>query len=191
MEALTVSRALGDTRSMGFALAGLGEVALRQGETRRAHQLVEESLELRRQLGNKWGIGVSLGISGWIAMHEGNWQQAAARLGESLAVRREIGDQSGIAWCLERLAEVAVANGQMEKGTRLFGAGAALRAAIKSVVDSVDRPDHENKLARLREALGEERFMEAWEDGLTLALDQAVASALEPLPASSPENPAA
>jgi tetratricopeptide (TPR) repeat protein len=179
VDALGLSRDLGDTRSIGFELAGLGEVALRQGDYTRATQLVEESLELRRQLGNKWGVGVSLGILGWIAMREEKWDRATARLGESLEVRQEIGDQSGSAWCLERLAAVAMAHGQTEKAARLFGAGAALRAAIRSVIDPADQPAYNSKILSLRRELGKERFKTIWDEGHALVLEQAVAYALE------------
>jgi tetratricopeptide (TPR) repeat protein len=179
MEALALSRDLGDTRNIAFELSGLGEVALRQQDYARATQLVEESLELRRQLGNKWGVGVSLGILGWIAMREEKWDLAIIRLGESLDVRREIGDQSGCAWCLERLAAVAMEQGQPEKAARLFGAGAALRAAIRSVIDPADQPAYDSKILSLRKELGKERFKVVWEEGGTMSLEQAVAYALE------------
>jgi predicted ATPase/class 3 adenylate cyclase len=179
VEALALSRDLEDTRNIAFELSGLGEVALRQKDYVRAAQLVEESLELRKQLGNKWGVGVSLGILGWIAMREKKWDRATARLGESLEVRREIGDQSGSAWCLERLAAVAMAQGQTEKAARLFGAGAALRASIRSVIDPADQPAYDSKVLTLRKELGKERFTTIWDEGRSLALDQAVAYALE------------
>jgi predicted ATPase/class 3 adenylate cyclase len=179
VEALTISRDLGDTRHIAFELAGLGEVALRQQDYARATQLVEESLELRRQLGNKWGVGVSLGILGWVAMREEKWERAIARLNESLAVRREIGDQSGSAWCLERLAAVAMAQGLAEKAARLFGAGSALRASIQSVIDPADQPAYESKISSLRRELGQERFTAVWDEGRALALERAVAYALE------------
>ena len=179
MEALALSRDLGDTRNIAFELSGLGEVALRQQDYVRATQLVEESLELRRQLGNKWGVGVSLGILGWVAMREEKWDRAIARLGESLEVRREIGDQSGSAWCLERLAAVAMAQGQTEKAARLFGAGAALRASIRSVIDPADQPAYDSKISSLRRELGKERFTAVWDEGRALALERAVAYALE------------
>jgi tetratricopeptide (TPR) repeat protein len=152
---------------------------LRQGETLRANQLLEESLELRRQLGNKWGVGVSLGILGWIAMREGNWNRAIARLSESLEVRQEIGDLGGCAWCLERLAEVAQALGQADKAVHLFGAGEALRESIRSVIDPVDQLEYENKINALRAESGEEQFIAMWEEGRSLTLEQAVAYALE------------
>jgi non-specific serine/threonine protein kinase len=154
-------------------------VALRQQDYARATQLVEESLELRRQLGNKWGVGVSLGILGWVAMREEKWERAIARLNESLAVRREIGDQSGSAWCLERLAAVAMAQGLAEKAARLFGAGSALRASIQSVIDPADQPAYESKISSLRRELGQERFTAVWDEGRALALERAVAYALE------------
>ena len=178
-EALVLSRELGDTRSMGFELSGLGEVALRQGDYKRAAQLVEESLKLRRQLGNKWGIGVSLGTLGWVAMRQGDRKRAIARLGESLSVRQEIGDKGGCAWCLERLAEIALAQSHAEKAVRLFSAAAALRDSIGSVIDPVDQPQYERRLASMRAGLGEERFEAAWDEGRTLTLEQAIAHALE------------
>jgi tetratricopeptide (TPR) repeat protein len=178
-EALAISRELEDTRSIGFELSGLGEVALRQGDTRRAARLVEESLELRRNLGNKWGVGVSLGILGWIAMREGDWNRAIERLSESLEVRKEIGDQSGSAWCLERLAEVALAQGQTEKAVRLFGAGAALRESINAVIDPADQSEYASKLSSLRTESGDERFVAMWDEGRALTLEQAVEYALE------------
>ncbi len=178
-EALALSRELGDTRSMGFELSGLGEVALRQGDYKRAARLVEESLQLRRQLGNKWGIGVSLGTLGWVAMRMGDRKRAIARLGESLSVRREIGDKGGCAWCLERMAEIALARANGEKAVRLFGAAAALRASIGSVIDPVDQPQYERRLASMRAGLGEEQFNAAWDEGRALTLEQAIVHALE------------
>jgi tetratricopeptide (TPR) repeat protein len=170
---------LEDTRSIGFELSGLGEVALREGDYARATRLLEESLQLRRQLGNKWGVGVSLGTLGWIAIHEGDWKRAVARLGESLEIRQEIGDKGGSAWCLERLAEVALAQQRAEKAVRIFGAAAALRESLGSVIDPVDRSEYEDRLASLRAELGEEQFASAWEGGRALPLEQAVGYALE------------
>jgi hypothetical protein len=178
VEAFLISRDLSDTRRIGFELAGLGEVALRQGDYQNATQLVEESLVLRKQLGNKWGIGVSLGILGWIAMRMEKWEDAKARLGESLQVRQEIGDLSGSAWCLERLAAVVQAQEQKEKAVRLFGAGAELRASIRSVIDPSDKPAYESKLRSLQAELGKDRFAALWAEGRTLSLEQAVDIAL-------------
>jgi len=178
-EAWSISRELGDTRSIAFELSGLGEVALRQGDYQRATKLVEESLELRRQIGNKWGIGVSLGTLGWAAMRAGDWKRAVARLCESLDVRREIGDKGGSAWCLERLGEIAIAQERAENAVRLYGAASALRASIGSVIDPVDLPDYESRLTSLVAALGEPRFVAAWDEGGALTLQQAVALALE------------
>jgi predicted ATPase len=177
-EALILHRELGDTRGIGFALSGLGEVALRQGDYPRAARLVEESLGLRRQVGNKWGVGVSLGTLGWVAMRQGDWKRAVTRLGESLEVRREIGDKGGSAWCLERLAEIALAQGDGEKAVRVFGAASTLRASIGSVMDPVDQPEYDAKLASLREQLGEKRFEAAWGEGTALTREQAIALAM-------------
>jgi tetratricopeptide (TPR) repeat protein len=164
---------------MGFELAGLGEVALRQGQFKRATQLVEESLLLRRQLDNKWGIAVSLGILGLIAIREGDWKAAEARLAESLGLRMEIGDQSGCAWCLEHLAAVKMAQGQAEKAIRLSGAASALRASVHSVIDPVDQLEYKTRLRSLRTKIGPARFADLWKEGHEMTLEQAVSFADE------------
>jgi len=175
---LVISRELEDTRSIGFELSGLGEVALRLGDYERARKLLEESLELRRQLGNKWGIGVSLGTLGWVAIREGDWERALARLGESLEVRQEIGDKGGSAWCIERLAEVALAQGNPEKAVRLLSAAATLRISIGSVIDPVDQPEYQSRRNGLRTQLGQQGFAALWEEGRALSLEQAISYAL-------------
>lgn len=177
--ALAVSREIGDKFSIAFELAALGEVAVRQGDYRRATDLLEESLDLRRQMDHKWGVGVCLGTLGWVAMRQEDWGKAKARLGESLEVRHAIGDKGGCAWSLERLAEVAEARGELERAVRILAAAAALRSSIDSAMDGADRPAYEQRVAGLREKLGEGIFSAVWSEGNAMTIAQAVAFALE------------
>ena len=79
---------------------------------------------------------------------------------------------------LENLAYVALGQGEPERAARLLGAAAALRAARWTPILPVDRPEHEDQVARTRAALGEPAFTAAWVAGRAMTLEDALAFAL-------------
>jgi predicted ATPase/DNA-binding CsgD family transcriptional regulator len=194
-ESLTQCRGLGDQGLFAQALAGRGELAVRQGLYPQAATLLEESLDLRRALGEQWGIAISLGSLGWVALRQHDFKRMRERLSESLSIRVETGDAGGSAWCLEKLAEAALLQGQavpaarrvayFQRAARVFGAAATLRARLNAMMDSVDQPEFERRLAELRAALGQEGFAGAWAKGGAMTLEQAADDAL-----AEPESPA-
>jgi non-specific serine/threonine protein kinase len=166
---------------LAFALAGLGELAVRQEQYERATQLLDESLALQREIGSKWDIGAVLGSLGWVALRQRDFKRMLVLLRASLTARMEIGDRGGIAWCLEKLAEAASLQNQPERAVRVFGAAAALRAPVNSVIDPVDQPEYDRLIAALRATLGEEAFAAAWAEGRALTLERAIEVALAEL----------
>jgi tetratricopeptide (TPR) repeat protein len=186
-KALDLYREGGDKYGAAFTLAGLGEIATRLGYLPRASAILEESLKLRREMGDKWGIGVSSGTLGWIAIQEGDYSRARQVLGESLSVRNEIGDKGGMAWCLEKLAEVAKLEGVAERAVTLYGAASALRRSTGSVIDPVDQPEYERRLAELRGEVGKPYFEAAWKTGEGFNQQERMTYSLQdfPPPASS------
>ncbi|MBI5714097.1 MAG: tetratricopeptide repeat protein [Chloroflexi bacterium] len=194
-EALAINRRLEDKRKTTFTLSGLAEVAARQGKLEVASRLIEECLALRREIGHKWGIGGSLGMWAWIAMHQRDWDTALIRLRESIGVRKEIGDKGGIAWCLERLAEVAMENNALARAVQIFGAASALRGSMGSVIDPVDQPEHDLRIATLHKKLNEENYSAVWNAGRTMTMEQAIEYALaeqvevQPSASAQPHDP--
>ncbi len=174
-EALEMYEQIGRQSGMGFALSGLGEVYLRQGQVGRAQEFLNRSLEIRRRLGDKWGMAATLGSIAWANILEDDLEQARHVLKESLFIRQEIGDKGGSAWCLEKLAEIADATGGTEDSVRLYGFAHALRESIQSVVDPVDQPAYEERLETLRSSLGAERFDALWESGASASISDLVA----------------
>jgi non-specific serine/threonine protein kinase len=186
-EALGLFQEIGHVSLLGFTLAGLGELAIRQGQYERATQLLEESLAIRKQHGHKWGIGATLGALGWVALLQHDIHQMKKWLGKSLALRMEIGDKGGIAWCLEKLAEAKIVQAQFQDAAKIFGHAEALRTPIGSVIDPADQADYNRIIAGLRMALGEEAFIAAWEKGATMHLEEVIEFALAE-PESSSES---
>jgi DNA-binding CsgD family transcriptional regulator len=70
---------------------GLGELALADGETDRATELVTEALRLKIELDDRMGIAVALDCLARIALAEGRPERATVLLGAGLAIWDAIG----------------------------------------------------------------------------------------------------
>jgi uncharacterized protein HemY len=152
----------------------LGEIAVRTGDYALASAYLNESLAIRRSLGNRWGIAATLGTLGWAAMRQGDYVKAENSFSESLQVRRAIGDKGGMAWCLERFAEISFEQQDYLRSVRFFAAADLLRKSVGSVIDPVDQPEYNRKISILASELGEQPFLQAWDEGQHLDLDQII-----------------
>jgi DNA-binding CsgD family transcriptional regulator len=91
-----------------------------------------------------------------------------------------------VAHGLANLAMVAAAAGHAERAARLFGAAEATHELIGNPVKEPERSIYERSIARARGGLSPDRFQAAWSAGRSLALEQAVAEALEPIDLTGP-----
>jgi non-specific serine/threonine protein kinase len=181
-ESLAQKRALGDRAGMADSLNIAGLVARDEGDYARARALFEESLALMRALGRTWGVVIALSNLGHLALRQGDAARATALLGESLRVAGELGAKWSIAYCLEGLAAVAAGRGQAERAARLWGAAEALREAISAPLPPNLAPYQAGLVAAARAHAGEDEWAGAWTAGRALALEEAIAEALEEPP---------
>jgi hypothetical protein len=114
-----------------------------------------------------------------VALHQGDCQKAAGLFAESLTLFREQGDKKGIAECLAGLAGVAGVKGKADRAASLFGAAEAAREALGVVLWPANRIDHDRNVATIRAQLNGAAFAATWAEGRAMALEQAVAYALE------------
>jgi predicted ATPase/class 3 adenylate cyclase/DNA-binding CsgD family transcriptional regulator len=77
----------------------------------------------------------------------------------------------------ECLAALAISAGSHREAARLLGAAEAARRRMGSVRLKTLDADHEARVARLRDELGENDFNEAWAEGASLSVEEAVAYA--------------
>ena len=137
--------------------------------------------------GGSWEINlVSLSRSltwGWTATKQREYARAIALETESLALHWELGDKRWVAYCLEGLAEILQAQASSPEmfrcAARFFSAAATLREAIGVPVELAERAAYNQNIAALRAALGDAAFMEAWSEGQSMALEEAVSQVLE------------
>lgn len=178
-ESLALFRQLGDTWGSQFALQALGRLALHAKDPQRVAQVYGEVLKLSRKLGHTTGVALALGALGRMAARRGEYEEAVRLLKESLLLQQMLGGRHGIVECLEGLAEVAGGCGEGERMARLLGAAARLRESLAIPLREQEGIEYEHTAAAARARLGEEAFAAAQAEGQAMALEQAVAYALE------------
>ncbi|MCW5852329.1 MAG: tetratricopeptide repeat protein [Anaerolineae bacterium] len=178
-EALALYRGGGNKLGAALTLDALGTVARRQADFAAAVELHQQALALLRELGDRRGLAYALHGLGRVAQAQGDEGQAAAVYAESLALLFRLGDKGGMTMGLEGAARLAASHDQPYRAGGLFAAAAALREAMGFPVPPVDRSEYEATLARLRMAVGEPAFAQAWGEGQAMTIWQAVNLALE------------
>jgi non-specific serine/threonine protein kinase len=116
---------------------------------------------------------------GNLARAQGQLAQAHVLLAEAVRQGERRGDRRAVAekvgWC----GVLAVAAGNAVRGVRLMAAARAENPGLASIHVPDARREVEASLARARTCLGEAAFSQAWAAGQTMALEQAVADALD------------
>jgi len=82
-----------------------------------------------------------------------------------------------IAVCLLGLADMARAQDQPRWAVKLLGAIDGMLKAAGAVLEPADRLEYDRNIASTHEALGEDRFTEAWAEGQAMTVAQAMESA--------------
>jgi predicted ATPase/class 3 adenylate cyclase/DNA-binding XRE family transcriptional regulator len=181
-ESLALMRAVGDLGASATVLIYLGNLAVYPGDLERAAAAFTEALALFRQVGDRTNISVCLANLGEMARMRGELAEAEVLGREALALDWEIGDRRRCAEALEMLAAaagMAQPLRQGERAARLLGTAAALREVLGAPQPPHQRADIEGAVAEARVAVGEAAWAAAFTAGRTLALEQAIAEALE------------
>jgi non-specific serine/threonine protein kinase len=168
-----------DRRGHALAISNLGGIALERGEYAKAAELSEQAFGLFETLEDSEGMAFALVNQGFAALSEHQHERAVELLREALRRLAELEFKDVIGYCFEGLAAVLGLTGRVEEASRLLGAAEALRESLGVGLAPAEQATHDETVAAVRQALGEERFSAAWRQGRELALDEAIAYALE------------
>jgi hypothetical protein len=91
----------------------------------------------------------------------------------------ELEDKAGIAFTLRGLAATYGARRELEQAVRLYGLAEGVFLVSSRDMLPHERADHERAVASLRAQMGERSFAQAWAEGKAMALDKAIAYAIE------------
>jgi ATP/maltotriose-dependent transcriptional regulator MalT len=155
----------------------LGQVAYGRGDLDQAIVEYQEARAAQRQSGDLFDVA---SISGYLALvrcEQGQFGEAATLLAEALQIWRDLNNQENLSEWLADVATLAVACGTPRLGASLLASASALRDAVGHAFVLPERATYERTEQLLRDALGSERFADAWQAGSTQPAQQAIADA--------------
>ena len=162
----------------------LADIALARGDVDEAvRQGVELVARLRRQR-NPYQLGFSLANLGAALLQRGDVDAGARACLEALPMLRR---EDHATWLFDHFAWLACLRQRAEDAARLLGYGSAVRAAVGSVRDLVERRAHDQSLAHCTAHLGAGLTAALGAEGARWTAEQADAAAerLAPAPAAA------
>ena len=161
------------------ALASLACVAAIAGDQATAAAAVGEA---RAELGGRGqaltaaALGYAEGVLAW---HRGELAAAEHLVREATAAWHRGCDRMDACDGIELLGVLAAARERFPDAARLLAAAEAARRPLQYLAPgfTADRSAAARAISQTRDALGEDRFIQAWEEGQGLTLDDAVAYA--------------
>jgi len=178
-EGKAIARELGDDAILAKLLQAEGYMAFMTDQLDEARAPLEEALALAEKGGERWPLAIGHHTVAQVARLQGRLDDAARHYREAIRHGHELGDEASLTEPLQGLAAVAIATGKAELGVRLLGANAAVRERLGG------GPPPEwlrlgDPLSTAREELGDDAYQRAWDAGLAMSVDDAVAEALRP-----------
>ena len=177
-ESLRLAREAGDPGEVAESLGCLGEAAYHLGDLEGAARCLAEASAIARQAGRTDIEAWELGGLANVARRQGDLASATALQRRALTMQTTLGDRRQIAISLQHLAQLHASAGRGEPSARLLGAATALRELIGAPQPAPERSDTEQTVAAVRLALGEALWATAFQAGLSLSLEQAIAEGL-------------
>ncbi|MCC6613712.1 MAG: AAA family ATPase [Anaerolineae bacterium] len=165
------------------ALNILGEITRFHGDDLQAQVYYEEALQISRQTGETRRIIMMMKNLAYLAQHRGDHDDALTQLHEALQMSRDFGSRLDMATGLVPLAGSLGLSGEPERAVRLFAASQAALEKMGAFHQQADQPEVKRNIAAVRARLSEEAFAAAWAQGRTIALEDALADALDEAPA--------
>ncbi len=190
-ERLEPLREAGDQAGIAVALNHLANALRWRGDYERAALIYEECITLYRDLGLKPGLATALHGRGYVALWQASLPEAERLFHESLRLFLNLEHMDGIAWCFHGLAGIAGSLGVQGAGraARLLGAAEKLTLPVAEWGPE-PAAEYERVVTSARTQLEPAVWSAAWTEGQALALDDALAYAVEPF-LETPEPTAA
>ncbi|HYF64806.1 MAG TPA: tetratricopeptide repeat protein, partial [Herpetosiphonaceae bacterium] len=119
-DSLAAARAAGDQRSVGLALQGVGQVALRYKEYGRAAACFEQAIEIFTSLADPEELAWSRSHLAHVFFRQGDGRRSLALLHEALAAFTRLGHRWGRLLIMHHIGQVRLVQGQCEQARTVF-----------------------------------------------------------------------
>lgn len=162
-------------------LNNLGSIEVELGNLEAAAHLFDDALQVARDNGLLRLVATIVHGQGEVAEAQHDFATAANAYGESLKEFHRLGSNQDLMYELSGLARVAVAAGRQHQGARLFGVAAARAAAFGALLIPPDEQRRNDQaVATARQSLGDTAYLDSWEDGRSLSIEDIATDALAP-----------
>jgi predicted ATPase len=161
-----------------IAASTLGEVEIAVGRLDDAVRHVTQMYELGERFDNAW-LSVSWAQLGTLAVLQGRLDDARVLLDDGLRMSLEAESTQGMTLCLAVFARLAFAAGSPEQAAVALGAADGLRRRVGLREWSATRRVEAELVGQVEEAIGADRFQDAFRAGSRLNRRDAVAMVLE------------
>jgi tetratricopeptide (TPR) repeat protein len=178
-ETVRLMAELGHEQYVGQATFNLAWACGELGDVARSEELSSDNLRRARAIGSRNLEAMSLDSLASHAHEEGRLEDALVMKRDSLRILRALGDVQHTLDSLGRIANTQVRMGRERLAAELLSASLALHEEAGLKVPLYQQRRNEVMLELLHNELDESAFKEAWEAGMKLSLDEAVALALE------------
>jgi predicted ATPase/class 3 adenylate cyclase len=170
---------VGDRGASARVLNNLGLIDLSLGDPAASRRALEECLSIFSDLQDAAALPTVLSNLGLIAIEERDFEHAQDFFTRGLTLGHRTSDKELMVYTLLGLAMAAGGLGESHRGAVLHGAVDSLSADVGMALDALESRLQERSQQELMTALGAAAYDEAHSAGAALALDDAVAFALD------------
>lgn len=178
-EALELLRGAGDQFTLGYTLGIIGQAARARREYEVAVARLQESIASFNAIGDRPFVGWNLANLGDVYRLQGDYARARATLGEALLLLRDVGSGRHVCSTLVACAALELSEGFLARGVALSVAAMVNYPALRSSLMPDELADWDALVDVARRQLGDAAFGEAWASGEGMALEQAIALAVD------------
>jgi predicted ATPase/DNA-binding SARP family transcriptional activator len=172
-QALRIAEENGSRSGQAMVFLGLSRIALRTGRLDEAQELAERAysmLDLKAERMAPHGQAMMLANLGRVSVARGELEPALRYSRQAVELALSTQDMPVVSVIVEALAEVDLLAGEAEQAARSMGLAAAMRG-MRTFPDA----DTRRTVDRLHDALGNEAFEAAYDDGASLTAAEAAA----------------
>ncbi|MGB2816642.1 MAG: tetratricopeptide repeat protein, partial [Burkholderiaceae bacterium] len=157
----------------------IGELAFEDGNLDDAENWFKRSFSVCREAADKRGEANATRWLGKCDLQRGSNQAASVRLNDALRAFAAFEMWEELLGCLEDLSELLSASDKA-KATRLLSSVAQARERLQLRRTEKEGRELQERLATLKQALGDDCFATEWEGGKSLDIREAIAQAQAP-----------
>lgn len=157
---------------------GEADLARMAGDLPRVEERNEAALAILRRIGDEMMRSFPLQNLAHLALDRGDTGRARTLFAEAISVSREFGNTWVIGYCLAGVGRLAATREDWLRAGQVLAATEQLLSRIGGQLQVQDQGPFDASVERVRSALGEHDFEEAWRAGRALTLEAAVALGL-------------